>query len=324
MKTTLALQPPQDTPPEISPARTEDQVVLEASTVESKVIAANVEFYRQIAQKYDRYETGTFDPNVQQSIEDDLDRIQARLVTPGRMPTCLDCGGGTGNVALKMLERGWRVTVVDVSSEMLGMLKKKARAKGYSPRLIRSSLERFLAATTTTTHDVVTFSAVLHHLHSYERVVRLAAHRVGLGGFFYSNFDPVVPKRPFWARALHSLDTAVAKLAFDPSDFLPGIGRRLRKLFVPRDPLLGRAVASPGDAAEYHALSGLDDFRILQLLRTAGLSVVEHRRYATGRTKALLLLNERLRLLESFKIIARRGHEATQVGLPARGVDLIA
>ncbi len=305
MKATLAPQPRQRTPPEVSLKRTQDQDVTEASTAESRVIASNVEFYRQTAEKYDRYETGTFDSNVQQSIEDDLNRIQAGLVTPGRMPNCLDCGGGTGNVALKLLERGWRVTVVDVSDEMLRMLKKKARAKGYSPRLISSSIERFLAVTTST-HDVVTFSAVLHHLHSYERVVRLAAHRVRPGGFFYSNFDPVVPKRPFLARSLHSLDTAVAKLAFDPSDFLPGIGRRLRKLFLPRDPLLGRAVASPGDVAEYHALSGVDDLLIVQLLRMAGLSVLEHRRYATGRTNALLFLNERLRLLESFKIIARR------------------
>ena len=278
------------------------------STAESKVIAANLEFYRQIADKYDRYETGTFDPNVQQSMEDDLDRIQAWLVTHGRMPSCLDCGGGTGNVALKMLERGWKVTVVDMSDEMLGLLKEKARTKGFSPRLISSSIERFLTASTIT-YNVVAFSAVLHHLHSYERVVMLAARRVRPGGFFYSNFDPVVPKRPFWARAFHSLDTAVAKLTLDPADFLPGVKRRLRKLFLPRDPMLGRTLASPGDLAEYHALSGLDDTRILHLLRMTGFAIVEHQRYATGRTSAVRLLNERLRLLESFKIIARRSSE---------------
>ena len=305
MKTTSASQPPQDTPPETSLLRTQDQDGTHLSTAESKVIAANVEFYRQIADKYDRYETGTFDPNVQQSMEDDLDRIQAWLVTRGRMPSCLDCGGGTGNIALKMLERGWKVTVVDVSDEMLGLLNEKARTKGYSPRLVSSSIERFLTATSST-HDVVAFGAVLHHLYSFERVVRLAAHRVCPGGFFYSNFDPVVPKRPFWARAFHSLDTAVAKLALDPSDFLPGVERRLRKLFLPRDPLLGRPVAGPGDLAEYHALSGLDDARILHLLGMAGLQIVEHQRYATGRTTVVRLLNERLRFLESFKIIARR------------------
>ena len=137
----------------------------------------------------------------------------------------------------------------------------------------------------------------------------LAARRVRPGGFFYSNFDPVVPKRPFWARAFHSLDTAVAKLTLDPADFLPGVKRRLRKLFLPRDPMLGRTLASPGDLAEYHALSGLDDTRILHLLRMTGFAIVEHQRYATGRTSAVRLLNERLRLLESFKIIARRSSE---------------
>src|SRR5205807_2481036 len=84
----------------------------------------------QRAWNYDRYGTGTCGPNVQQSMEDDVDRIQAWLVTHGRMPSWRDCGGGTGNVALKMLERGWKVTVVDVSDEMLGLLKEKARTKG--------------------------------------------------------------------------------------------------------------------------------------------------------------------------------------------------
>ncbi|PYU78784.1 MAG: hypothetical protein DMG50_26200 [Acidobacteria bacterium] len=42
------------------------------------------------------------------------------------------------------------------------------------------------------------------------------------------------------------------------------------------------------------------------LLQKSGFATVEHLRYATGRTAAIRFLNERLRLLESFKITARR------------------
>jgi hypothetical protein len=92
----------------------------------------------------------------------------------------------------------------------------------------------------------------------------------------------------------------------DPADVLPGIRRRLRKMISPRDPSLGRRVISAGDIAEYHVRTGVNDEQIIRNLRKNEFAIVEHLRYATGRTSAFRLLNERLRLLESFKIIARR------------------
>jgi len=264
-----------------------------------------VDFYRQMAGKYDSYETYLFDPILQQSLQDDLDKIGSYFVSLGRAPSCLECGGGTGNFTLKMCARGWTVTVVDVSDEMLALLKEKTRAKGYSPTLIRSPIERFLE-TTRESFDLVAFSAVLHHLHSYTSIVEQATSRVRPGGLFYSNHDPVVPERPAWTWAFDSLDIAVAKLMFDPADVLPGIGRRLRKMISTRDPSLGRRVVSAGDIAEYHVRTGVDDQQIVRLLQGKGFAIVEHLRYATGRSSAIRFLNERLRLLESFKIIARR------------------
>jgi len=93
---------------------------------------------------------------------------------------------------------------------------------------------------------------------------------------------------------------------FDPADVLPGIRRRLQKLLSRRDPEFGRAVVSAGDLAEFHVLAGVDDAKILRLLQENGFSIVEHQRFATGRTNVVRFMNERLRLLESFKIIARR------------------
>jgi SAM-dependent methyltransferase len=189
---------------------------------------------------------------------------------------------------------------------MLELLREKACTLGYSPVLIRSPIERFLHATCEK-FDLVAFSSVLHHLHSYTSVTEQAGSRLRPGGLFYSNYDPVVPKWPFWTWAFDSLDIALGKLIFDPVDVLPGIRRRLRKLFSPADSSLGRKVVSVGDIAEYHVRAGVDDQEIVRVLEKSGFAIVEHLRYATGRTNAIRFLNERLRLLESFKIIALRG-----------------
>jgi hypothetical protein len=140
-------------------------------------------------------------------------------------------------------------------------------------------------------------------------VVEHAASIVRPGGIFYSNYDPVAPRSPLWSRGFDSLDIAIAKILFDPADVLPGIGRRLRKLFLRNDSMFCRAVASAGDLAEFHVGTGVDDRQILKLLQARGFSIVEHQRFATGRTTVIRFLNERLRLLESFKMIARRDYD---------------
>jgi ubiquinone/menaquinone biosynthesis C-methylase UbiE len=275
------------------------------STAEARVIAANKDFYSQIAKKYEQYESCTFEPYLQQILDNDLDTIQSWFTSLGRTPHCLDCGGGTGNLALKMLARGWNVTVVDVSAEMLAVLKEKARAAGHSPRLVHSSIERFLEERHET-YDLVAFSSVLHHLYSYASIVQQAAAAVCPDGIFYSNYDPIVPQTPFWTRAFNTLDIAVAKTMFDPSDVLPGIGRRFLKAFTRIDPLFRRKLVSAGDLAEYRAHTGVNDAEVIRLLRINGFAIVEHLRYPTGRTGAVRLLNEKFRFLEYFKIIARR------------------
>ncbi|HKV61109.1 MAG TPA: methyltransferase domain-containing protein [Candidatus Acidoferrum sp.] len=305
MEANVHTRPAVKTVPDAVFGKRTGQRLNDASSIGSKVAAANQEFYRQVSSKYDQYETGMSDPVIQRILEEDLDKIGSHFVSLRRPPSCLDCGGGTGNVALKMCARGWTVTVVDVSSEMLDLLKEKARIRGYSPTLIRAPIEQFFESSPET-FDFVAFSAVLHHLYSYTSVVQQAVSRVCSGGIFYSNNDPVVPKLPTLTWAFDSLDIAFGKLIYNSEDVLPGIRRRLRKLFSPRDPSVGRRVVSPGDIAEYHARTGVSDEEIIRLLQKNEFEIVERQRYTTGRTTPIRVLNKRLRLLESFKIIARR------------------
>ena len=275
-----------------------------ADTAQDRVIAANRRFHNQIAQKYDRHESCAFQPYWQEMLEKDLETIQSCVSSPGRVLQCLDCGGGTGNFALKMLARGSSVTVVDASEQMLAVLQQKARAAGHSPRLVHSSIECFLEETCAP-FDIVAFSSVLHHLYDYTSVVQQAAAVLRPGGILYTSQDPVVPKHPASTDVFNTLDITVGKIMFDPADLLPGIGRRLLKLLSPADSLFQRPVLTAGDLAEFHAGTGVDDAEIIRVLQMKGFSIVEHSRYPVGRTQALHSLNKRLRLLENFKIIAR-------------------
>jgi 2-polyprenyl-3-methyl-5-hydroxy-6-metoxy-1,4-benzoquinol methylase len=165
-------------------------------SVAAEVAEANVDFYSLIAYKYDLYEGGLFDSFFQQMLIDDLDRITASLRHAVKQPKALDCGGGTGNIAGKLLERGWSVTVVDVSPDMLAILNQKCQARQFSPSIVNQTIEMYLAETSDS-YDLICFGSVLHHLYSYLGVVSMAADRVRPGGFFYSNFDSVITKRPF-------------------------------------------------------------------------------------------------------------------------------
>ena len=272
---------------------------------ETSVIVANVRFYREIAVKYDQYETCASDRDIQEMLDRDLDRIGSLIHDQGRRVDCLDCGGGSGNLTLKMLKRGWSVTVVDISQDMLALLEAKASSQGYSPRLINDSIANFLAATTDR-YDVVTFSSVLHHLYSYLPVIAEAADHLKLNGIFYSNFDPVTPRHRALTSAFETFDTSMAKILHDSSDFLPGILRRLRKVFVRPDAQHSRAVLSPGDLAEYHAKTGVDDLGIIELLEKMGFVLHDHTRWSSGRTAPARFINKRLRLMNTFKITAQR------------------
>ncbi len=154
---------------------------------ETAVISANIDFYKNIAGKYDEYETCARTGDLQQSLRQDLEHMGRILRDVSGPVRCLDCGGGTGNLSLKMLEMGWNVTVVDVSSEMLGLLEGRAHSAGFSPSLVNSSIEAYLD-TTTERFDLITFNSVLHHLYSYMKVVDRVADRIRPGGLFLLQF----------------------------------------------------------------------------------------------------------------------------------------
>ena len=281
-----------------------------ADAVRNQVIRANREFYRQIARKYDNYEACASDAFFQRWIEDDLKVIESKLPKRSGAVRCLDCGGGTGNVALKMLRRGWDATVVDVSADMLEVLERKVRSADTSATFLNESVESFFSRSHET-FDLISFSSVLHHLYSPLNVVKIAAQRISPQGFFYSVFDPVPASSRLAVGCFLSLDTFLAKLFHDRADLFPGLARRIRKLMAPRDTAHDRPVISPGDLAEYHAHEGVDDAAIENALIHAGFQV-DRQRYPVGRIAFVRQVNRHLRLILNFKILAQRVSEPSR------------
>jgi ubiquinone/menaquinone biosynthesis C-methylase UbiE len=275
-----------------------------SSAPQSGVIAANVEMYRGLASRYDRCWTSVLGHDLNPALRQDLEKIVSSF-SPDQGPfRCLDCGAGTGAVALAMLAHGWSVTAVDVSSEMLELMARKIAARGCTAALVNLSIEEFLSQPGPQYH-LIGFHSVLHHIYDYSSVIDLAVDRLIPGGFLYTNVDPVISRHPVLTDTFDSLDTGVAKLLHEPSDFIPGAVRRLRKLTRSADPQFGRKVASVGDIAEFHARAGVNDSAIVRLIRAKGLQIVEHSRYPLARTRVTSYVNRILKLRQEFKIIAR-------------------
>ncbi|EMN5860332.1 tRNA uridine 5-oxyacetic acid(34) methyltransferase CmoM [Pluralibacter gergoviae] len=90
--------------------------------------------FDDIAEKFSRNIYGTTKGQLRQAILwQDLDRLlPACGVGPLRI---LDAGGGAGQTAIQMAERGHHVTLCDLSSEMIALAKRAADEKGVSHRM---------------------------------------------------------------------------------------------------------------------------------------------------------------------------------------------
>ncbi|MZH14449.1 MAG: class I SAM-dependent methyltransferase [Nitrospinae bacterium] len=124
-------------------------------------------------------------------VETTLDQICSQLNSNAKI---LDLGCGTGYLLLRFLRRGFHVTGVDLSSEMVQVLKnsisenEKERARlevGDVESYIEENIKKF---------DLVVFSAVMHHLFDYELVLKEACQRVNSGTKILIFFEPLKQK----------------------------------------------------------------------------------------------------------------------------------
>ena len=90
--------------------------------------------FDDIAEKFSRNIYGTTKGQLRQAILwQDLDRVLAEM-GPQKLRV-LDAGGGEGQTAIKMAERGHQVILCDLSVQMIDRAKQAAEAKGVSDNM---------------------------------------------------------------------------------------------------------------------------------------------------------------------------------------------
>ncbi len=178
--------------------------------------------YRRFARYYDLIYHGHVDYDGDVNF---LEKVFRRFhVVP---KTILDLGCGTGNHDLPLARRGYRVTGIDRSREMLALARKKAAASRVRPRFVRADMRSFQLGRA---FDVAVcmFGAFGYLLTEQDALRSLRSIRAHLEprGFFVFEFwrGPAARPSPFqtW---MHIVKKGLEIVRLDEARFDPRTGR---------------------------------------------------------------------------------------------------
>jgi 2-polyprenyl-3-methyl-5-hydroxy-6-metoxy-1,4-benzoquinol methylase len=151
----------------------------------------DIEFHRLTATSYDESVTREHAIYHQHS-------LVPWLATVGETGAAVDLGCGTGVVSMALAERGFRVTGIDHSPEMLEIARRKAAEHGLGDRVELRAGDVLDPGIEPGSADVVTCQGLLHHLEDLEPCVEVIARTLRPGGSFYISeptADPAPPGR---------------------------------------------------------------------------------------------------------------------------------
>lgn len=253
---------------------------------------ANRLVYASYAERYDDVEPCAANAANRAILRTQLDRALEHCQEPRLV---LDAGGGTGNAAAILAERGINPTVVDVSTEMLARWRSKASRLGLEPKTVQMPLESFFDADSER-WDLIVFSSVLHHLEYPAEVLAAAAGRLARGGVLVTSFDPTLAGRV--DRTLRRFDWVSHALLHHPRAVWHSIRSRVYGRGDPH--------AQIGRIAERHAATGLDHRELVGALQRSGLEIVACDLFFQTRWRSVAPILRWLRRPSMFAITARR------------------
>lgn len=257
-----------------------------------KILDENIKLHRIEAPHYDALHPEEFNWFEQAQIRRDLLCIASNLPKPS---SALDIGCGTGNILLKLLASGFDVWGVDISKEMIEVLKARIPTLlEEKAQLFTNNADDFLAACTQE-FDLITISSVLHHLPDYISSLELAIRRLKPGGWLYITHEPtkdVLSPDPFLRKVLWQVDN----LAYSV----------LRARSVPQ------TEARDYRTSDYHLYHGFDEDKVVEQCKRSGLKVISFNKYSSAMRMGLSCwLDSRvLKSRRQFSLIAhKRGIE---------------
>lgn len=194
----------------------------------------------------------------------------ATKFAPSEVPRrALDVGAGTGFVTGHLIKRGFSIKAVDISSEMLGMLKSKFAADIQRGRIeIEAKDVDSYLGDEIGSYSIITVSSVLHHLPDYASTLKILAQRLVPGGALVIFHEPTGGDLSGAEKMLQNLDWKMAwRFQMSNSD---------RELVKSKKLEYGMA--------DYHVTHGFDEKKVQEVLRVMGLRIEFLERYSTAKS----------------------------------------
>ena len=205
----------------------------------------------------------------------------------------LELGCGTGYLYLEFLKRGYEITGVDLSTEMISILKSRISKKYRErSRLVVSDVETFLSMEDKK-YSAIILSALLHHLHDFESVIKSYCDRLIPGGVFLVFFEPL-------KQAIDS------KLRYKMHKVLAGIDEKFYRHKMARQGI------SILDEEYHHAdyqrqFGGIDLQRVTDLFTKEGLKILKVDKYCARRFGfSSLFATSVLKTQNTFNLLAKK------------------
>ena len=203
----------------------------------------------------------------------------------------MDIGCGTGYLLLEFLQRGFEITGIDLSQEMITALEEKIPDKlKTKATLINNSASDYLNHNKEV-FSLISMSAFLHHLFDYETVLKAACSALLKGGILLIFFEPI--KQP----VDNGLRSFFHKLLKKTDETLYRLSMTLQGISMPGEKY--------GFSDFQRRFGGIDIKNVCDILNSKGLKVVNKYKYCARRYGIPSFIATRIIKSEnSFDIIA--------------------
>ena len=243
--------------------------------IADRIRNSNIQVHNREASIYDAAHPEIFGRFEQQRIVKDIDLIASLMATRSCV-RALDIGCGTGNLALKFLDRGYQVRAVDISPQMIEVLRSKVELTALDriEFIVSDAADIITDTRTYGTWDVIAFSSVLHHLPDYQSVLSFSLRQLGPGGILYVCHEPL--------RGSTEGKRSGLSLVIKMLDGADNIYIYARKLFVylvesVRNRKLSRRIDYTW--SDYHAKIGINADEVLRQLESEGAKILFYETY---------------------------------------------
>lgn len=256
-----------------------------------KIKTENIEVHRKEALLYDILHLEIFNFYEQKRTINDINFI-AKLISKVN-PRALDMGCGTGNLTLKLLERGFHVTGIDITKEMIEVLRSKNQHG--SLKLIECDADTFISKETEK-YDVIAFSSILHHLPFYTETLYKCVNLLNSRGIIYIIHEPLpeVKQNLIWKRFSMIDDLLFYSIL------------KLRGIKIPKISYI---------YSDYHSQKGLDIEGIVECLIRENCEILKFEKYNIRKFGILSLIENKLNPSKTmFKLIARKRINGNIIG----------